>query len=124
MTMWMSDRQAREDLAEPGAELGQITLADGAGVSLEGERRNVVLCLPGGYHWTPRRGETVLVVKSGPDLAPCITGRADDPRGLVPGEAVLSVAEGTAIRLKTGGGIEITGPVEIAGSLTVNGREV
>ena len=41
-----------------------------------------------------------------------------------PGEVVLSVAEGTAIRLKAGGGIAVTGQVEITGGLTVNGREV
>lgn len=122
--MWMTDRQVREDLGEPAAELGQVTLSGGAGVTLEGERRNVTLCLPGGYHWTPRRGETVLVIKSGPDCAPCVAGLASSDRGLTPGEAVLSVAEGTAIRLKAQGGIEITGAVELTGSLTVNGREV
>ena len=123
--MWMTDRQVREDLREPAAELGQVTLSGAsAGVALEGERRNVRLCLPGGYHWTPRRGDTVLVVKSGPDCAPCVTGQVMEDRGLTPGEAVLSVAEGTSIRLKAGGGIEITGPVELTGSLTVNGREL
>ncbi len=122
--MWMTNRQAREELAEPAAELGQVTVAGGAGVALAGERRNVTLCLPGGYHWTPRRGETVLVIKSGPDCAPCVAGRAGSDREVVPGEVVLSVAEGTAIRLKTDGGIEITGQVDVTGGLTVNGREV
>lgn len=123
--MWMTDRQAREDLREPAAELGQVTLSgDSAGVALEGERRNVTLCLPGGYHWTPRRGDTVLVIKSGPDCAPCVAGQAMEDRALVPGEAVLSVAEGTSIRLLAQGGIEITGAVELTGSLKVNGRDV
>ena len=123
--MWMSGRQVQEELAEPTAELGQVTVSGGAtGVALEGERRNVTLCLPGGYHWTPRRGETVLVVKSGPDLAPCVTGRAVMQEGLEPGEALLSVSEGSAIRLKADGGIEITGEVTVTGRLTVNGREV
>lgn len=122
--MWMTDRQVREDLREPAAELGQVTLAGGGGVALAGERRNVTLCLPGGYHWTPRRGETVLVIKSGPDQAPCVTGQAGEDRDLPPGEVVLSVKEGTAIRLKAGGGIEITGQVAVTGSLTVNGRDV
>ena len=47
-----------------------------------------------------------------------------EDRGLTPGEAVLSGAEGTSIRFKAEGGIEITGPVELTGSLTVNGREL
>ena len=122
--MWMTDRQAREDLREPAAELGQVTLPGGGGVSLAGERRNVTLCLPGGYHWTPRRGETVLVIKSGPDQAPCVAGQAAEAPDLTPGEVVLSVQEGTSIRLKAGGGIEITGRVDVTGGLTVNGREV
>jgi len=123
--MWMTDRQVREDLREAPAELGLVTVSGaGTGVGLAGERRNVTLCLPGGYHWTPRQGETVLVVKSGPDLAPCLTGRAGEPEDLVPGEVVLSVAAGTALRLKAGGGIEVTGDVSLTGSLTVNGRAV
>ena len=123
--MWMTNRQVREALEEPTAELGQVTLSgDGTGVVLAGERRNVTVCLPGGYHWTPRTGETVLVIKSGPDQAPCLTGQARQDRDLTPGEVVLSVAEGSVIRLKAGGGIELTGDVNITGSLTVNGKAV
>ena len=121
--MWMTNRQVREELTEPAAELGRVTLSGGGAVALAGERRNVTLCLPGGYHWTPRRGETVLVIKSGPDCAPCVTGQAGTGN-TAPGEVVLSVAEGTAIRLKAEGGIAVTGQVEITGGLTVNGREV
>ena len=55
--MWMARDQKEERLQEPGAELGQVTLAGApVGVALAGERRNVTLCLPGGYHWTPRQG--------------------------------------------------------------------
>ena len=61
--MWMAKGNRQELLGEPPAELGQVTLSgDQVGVALAGERRNVVLCLPGGYHWRPSRGETVLVV--------------------------------------------------------------
>ena len=122
--MWMTDRQVREEVTEPAAELGVVSLAGGGAVTLAGERRNVALCLPGGYHWAPKRGETVLVVKSGPDRAPCVTGREETGRGLAPGEVVLSVTESTELRLLPGGGIRITGAVEVEGSLTVNGREV
>ena len=48
--MWMA-KTPRPILAEPGAELGQVTLAGPpVGVALAGERRNVTVCLPGGYH--------------------------------------------------------------------------
>lgn len=123
--MWMTNRQAQEKLQEPAAELGQVTLGNGGtGVALAGERRNITICLPGGYHWTPRRGETVLVVKSGPDQAPCVVGSSRDGQSLSPGEVYLSVADGAGIRLKTSGEIVICGDVTVTGNLTVNGKEV
>ena len=73
--MWMTEQQ-RQTICEPAAELGLVTLSGGpTGVALAGERRGVALCLPGGYHWTPARGDTVLVIKSGPEQTPCVTGR-------------------------------------------------
>ena len=61
--MWMARGQQETRLQEPGAEWGEVTLSgDTVGVSLAGERRRVRVCLPGGYHWVPDRGETVLVV--------------------------------------------------------------
>ena len=73
--MWMARGQQETRLQEPGAEWGEVTLSgDTVGVSLAGERRRVRVCLPGGYHWVPDRGETVLVVKSGPEEAPCVVG--------------------------------------------------
>ena len=72
--MWLSQRRQTE-LEEAAAELGQVTVPGApAGVALAGERRDVALCLPGGYHWTPKRGDTVLVVKGGAEGAPCIVG--------------------------------------------------
>ena len=60
--MWMARGQQETRLQEPGAEWGEVTLSgDTVGVSLAGERRRVRVCLPGGYHWVPDRGETVLV---------------------------------------------------------------
>ena len=95
--MWMARDQKEERLQEPGAELGQVTLAGApVGVALAGERRNVTLCLPGGYHWTPRQGEVVLVIKSGPEGAPCVVGAPEaDPAA--PGEVWLSVAQGVGV---------------------------
>lgn len=121
--MWMARGRAGDILQEPPAELGQVTLSGTlVGVALAGERRNVTVCLPGGYHWTPERGQTVLVVKSGPEGAPCVVGTpAEEAQG---GEVWLSVAQGAEIRLGQDGVIRLTGPVEVQGSLTVNGQEV
>ena len=122
--MWMADRQ--RDLPEESAQLGQVTLAGAStGVALAGERRNVVLCAPGGYRWTPRRGDTVLVIKSGPEQTGCIAGEVcPEEEAPEPGEVYISVAEGAGIRLKRNGGIEIRGDLRVTGSLTVNGRQV
>ena len=121
--MWMARGRPGDILQEPPAELGQVTLSGAlVGVALAGERRNVTVCLPGGYHWTPERGQTVLVVKSGPEGAPCVVGTpAEEAQG---GEVWLSVAQGAEIRLGQDGVIRLTGPVEVQGSLTVNGQEV
>ena len=55
--MWMARDQKEERLQEPGAELGQVTLAGApVGVALAGERRNVTLCLPGAITGPPGRG--------------------------------------------------------------------
>ena len=127
--MWMAKGRTEDLLREPPAELGQVTLSGTlVGVALAGERRNVAVCLPGGYHWTPDRGQTVLVVKSGPEGAPCVVGTpAEESAG---GEVWLSVAQGAELRLGRDGTIRLTGPVElqgevtVSGSLTVNGQEV
>lgn len=127
--MWMAKGRTEDLLREPPAELGQVTLSGTlVGVALAGERRNVAVCLPGGYHWTPDRGQTVLVVKSGPEGAPCVVGTpAEESAG---GEVWLSVAQGAELRLGRDGTIRLTGPVEIqgavtvSGSLAVNGQEV
>lgn len=122
--MWMADRQ--RDLPEESAQLGQVTLAGtSTGVALAGERRNVVLCAPGGYRWTPERGDTVLVIKSGAEQTGCVTGTiCPEEETPEPGEVWLSVAKGAGIRLKKNGRIEIEGDIRLTGSLTVNGKQV
>lgn len=83
--MWMAKTPQTDPLAEPGAELGQVALAGPpVGVALAGERRNVTVCLPGGYHWTPQPGQAVLVVKSGPEGSPCLGGRPGSRKGRSP----------------------------------------
>lgn len=122
--MWMAKRQGEFPLEEPGAELGQVTLSGGpVGVALAGERRNVTVCLPGGYHWTPARGDTVLVVKSGAEEAPCVVGSPQEG-AVPPGEVWISMAPGAGVRLKADGSVLLQGRVEVSGSLAVNGEEV
>ena len=71
--MWLSGQQKRPALSGEAAT-GTVTIAgDGLAVQLESERRNLELYAPGGYHWTPRVGQRVLVLKNqGED--PCVIG--------------------------------------------------
>ena len=114
--MWMANRPEPQRLREPAAELGQVTLSEEPGVALAGERRGLPVCSPGGYRWTPARGDTVLVIKTGPEEAPCVAGQVQAEGE--PGEVCISVAAGAGIRLKADGSVEITGRV------TINGKEV
>lgn len=122
--MWMARQRDQEVLTESAAECGQVTV-DGPSlaVALAGERRQVGRWLPGGYHWSPGRGETVLVVKSGAEGSPCLVG-TEDTEALEPGEVYLSTAPGAGILLRPDGRILLRGAVEVEGPLTVNGREV
>lgn len=116
--MWMARPRGKDLLEEPVAQAGQVTLAGSpAGVVLEGERRNLPLFGPGGYRWSPRQGETVLVVKTGREEPSALVG-VQQEGDLEPGEVCLSVAQGAEIRLKPDGTIALTGRV------TVNGQEV
>lgn len=119
--MWITKDRRQQTLTEPGAELGLMTLGgENAGVALAGERRNLTLCTPFGYHWAPARGDTVLVIKSGPEGAPCVVGQTDQSR-TNPGEVYLSVAEGAGIRLTADGGVVITGNVTVNGQPLAGG---
>lgn len=113
-------------MQESSAEWGEVTLSGTqTGVALDGERRNVRVCLPGGYHWTPSCGDAVLVVKSGAEQAPCLVGVAEENAAPpAAGEVYLSVADGAGIRLKKDGTIVLEGAVKIVGSLTLNGEVV
>ena len=76
-----------------------------------------------GVAWVPDRGETVLVVKSGPEEAPCVVGGQVE-ESIRPGEVWISVAPGAGIRLTKEGTIQLQGRVEVEGSLWLQGQEV
>ena len=117
--MWLA-RNGRREVNTPGQALtGPVTLpGDPAGAYLGGERRNVAVYAPGGYHWVPRQGDQILVLKAG-DAGEelCAVGVPAGAMTLEPGE-VLITAGGSAIKLEPGGRIKMTG------TLTVNGRPV
>ena len=74
--MWLSGQHKRP--VDPGeGATGLVTISgDGLAVQLESERRNLKLYTPGGYHWQPKVGQRVLVLKNqGED--PCVIALED-----------------------------------------------
>lgn len=117
--MWLSNRQKNQVTGEARAELGEVSLGGGQmAVYLSGERRNVSVISPGGYHWRPQLGEQVLVLKAGDQgEEPCIVGKPlTEVSGLEEGEVLIVGPDGeNRIRLAKDGVIELTGSLYING---------
>lgn len=134
--MWLSKAMASRQQADQegsAADMGVTTIGGGsASVMTRGEQRNLEVFAPGGMVWQPRAGDTVLVLKGGPGsqeqcvVAANTTGAAPD--GFTPGELFLFSSGSASVYLRGDGSIvlkgnvEIQGPVNIMGGLTVNGR--
>lgn len=107
--MWLSEQFAAPPEPE-GAALGKVTVgAELTAVKTGGtEQRLLPVLSPGGYAWTPARGEQVLVQGG------CVAGRVQD-RAPESGE-VLLYAGSASIRLCPDGSIRITGRVLVNGA--------
>lgn len=111
---------AREESAE--AEVGVTTIGGGeAAVLTRGEDRALPVYGPGGLVWTPKAGDTVLVIKGGSGREEqCIAGalarRETDE--LEPGELRL-YSGGASLTLRNDGAVEIYGRLMVNGSLYV-----
>ncbi|MCI9513226.1 MAG: hypothetical protein HFF60_01690 [Oscillospiraceae bacterium] len=111
---------AREESAE--AEVGVTTIGGGeAAVLTRGEDRSLPVYGPGGLVWTPKAGDTVLVIKGGSGREEqCIAGalarRETDE--LEPGELRL-YSGGASLTLRNDGTVEIYGRLMVNGSLYV-----
>jgi len=124
--MWISKRSAVGFAARnDAAETGFVTIGGASpAVLTDGERRDLPVCGPGGYRWTPKTGSQVLVIKTG-DGEHMVMG---SPEGDEPEEIRLS-AGGAEICLKNGtvtvrGSVAVTGSLSVSGSLTVAGRTI
>ena len=83
-----------------------------------GERREMSVFAPGGYHWVPGLGDEVLVLKAGEQgERPCVVGCVMGEAGLRPGEVLISAGR-AAILLSPEGAVRVTG------NLSVNGTSV
>ncbi|MBD5085581.1 MAG: hypothetical protein HDT33_11170 [Clostridiales bacterium] len=71
--MWLSGQQKRP--ADEGeGQTGIVTMSGGeTAVLLDRERRGLQLYSPGGYTWTPKVGQRVLVIQGRGEI-PCVVG--------------------------------------------------
>lgn len=71
--MWLSGQQKRP--ADEGeGQTGIVTMSGGeTAVLLDRERRGLQIYSPGGYSWTPRVGQRVLVIQGRGEI-PCVAG--------------------------------------------------
>lgn len=92
--MWLSGQQKRP--AEQGeGQVGVITMSGGETAALlDCERRGLQVYAPGGYRWTPKVGQRVLVIQGRGEI-PCVVGARQD--GDVP-EAVTVEARSLGLR--------------------------
>ncbi|NCB62936.1 MAG: hypothetical protein EOM52_04870 [Clostridia bacterium] len=113
--MWISGR-ARRAAAERdrSAALGTVTLEqEPVGVYADGERRELPVFGPGGYRWSPRMGEQVLVLKTGDEgELPCVAGVRSEHGSLGPGEVEVS-AGAASVRLSPDGTVTLKGKVKV-----------
>lgn len=101
--MWLGQQQRRPNQAGEG-RVGRVTIGgERSAVELECERRGLEVYSPGGYRWTPKPGQKVLVIE-GRGEVPCVAGvrqgeslpdkvsvesEGDSRLVLVPGSAAL-----------------------------------
>ena len=92
--MWLSGQQKRP--ADEGeGQTGIVTMSGGeTAVLLDRERRGLQIYSPGGYNWTPKVGQRVLVIQGRGEI-PCVVGARQD--GDVP-DAVTVEARSLGLR--------------------------
>ncbi|MBD5098494.1 MAG: hypothetical protein HDT35_02910 [Clostridiales bacterium] len=123
--MWLSGQQKRP--ADEGeGQTGIVTMSGGeTAVLLDRERRGLDIYSPGGYTWTPRVGQRVLVIQGRGEI-PCVVGAL---QGGVPdrvGIQAKSLAlSGQAVSVAAQRGATVSGSqVNLNGQVYVNGEKL
>ena len=121
--MWLSKRTVLRE-TESGADAGTVTIGGGEpGVMTALEERDMAVYTAGGYIWRPKAGDSVLVVKC--EGGSAVAGKAMEKAAAeMEGGEVYIKSDKASVHLKNDGRIEISGRVNIVGSLTVNGNAV
>lgn len=115
--MWLSTRIGPEQEEQGLIEQGIVSVGGKRPSVLSGGIQTpVTIFAPGGFCWLPKRGQGVLVVKSGDkgEEGCCVGTEMESPEELQPGELCLKT-EKAALWLKNDGRILLEGAVYING---------
>lgn len=117
--MWLGKQQRREHLSGEG-RVGRVTIGGAhPAVELACERRSLEVYAPGGYRWTPRPGQKVLVIE-GQGERPCVVGLRQGEQ--LPEEVTVESENGGQLCLTAAGGSLSGENVELKGNVLVNGE--
>ena len=118
--MWLS-KQGKGIEPNRTVETGAVTLTgETVAVELDSERRGLPVFAPGGYHWRPKLGQQVLVLKTSEGA--CVVGVPSEQ--IKDGEVGLRGEGGAQVTLETAGRVRLGPEVEIDGILKVSGEEL
>lgn len=118
--MWLSSQRNKEPTEELFAQMGKVSIPGASGgVYLPGERRNVALLAPAGYHWLPQQQDAVMVIHCGEEKSPYMIGKEQTLGAgaltLAPGEVWISVNGIGGIHLGRDGKVNLIGEVFLNG---------
>lgn len=115
--MFLSERSKGGNQEAGLCQVEAVSLGgDAPAIADAGIQYGAKLFGPGGIVWVPRRGQNVLVIKTGSlGEESCMVGaESSGGEGLEPGELRL-FSEGCALELKNDGSVHISGKVYING---------
>jgi hypothetical protein len=117
--MWLGKQQKRAHQAGEG-QVGKVTIGgEQVAVLLDSERRGLEVYSPGGYQWTPREGQKVLVIQGQGEI-PCVVGLR---QGETPPEQVTVEADGGGRLLLDGKNAGLSGErIDLDGAVYVGGE--
>lgn len=121
--MWLSGQQKRP-ADESEGQTGIVTMSGSeTAVLLDRERRGLQIYSPGGYSWTPRVGQRVLVIQGRGEI-PCVAGAL---QGGVPDRVSIQAKElalgGETVSVVSEQGAAVQGErIDLNGQVYVNGE--
>lgn len=119
--MWLGRQQRRPAQAGEG-QVGKVTIGgDRAAVLLDSERRGLEVYAPGGYRWTPRVDQKVLVIQGRGEI-PCVIGTRQGESA--PEKVTVESDGGSRLALEVSGAKLEGDRVDLNGEIYVNGERL